>query len=395
MAGWVVRWQCAWRSCPRFAAWFNSVPPGWRAAKPTAGCSAEVDGLAATPPASNGLGIEIGRVRICNGDAQIDNFTLRDAAKRSLVSAAGAKLGLAAVPLGVRLDGLALGSNPPLATVGSVDLHATLGDNEIAIDQTSVNDIRAADDLLVIPNVSIARASVPRTAGPEIVVPLITVGGTAARLERRSDGSWKLPDAAAVQALASGLQEAYALLLANYAKIVPGVRAFAFWLVIVCDGRRDCRQAGADGGQPVAASDIRCHRGWRRLPAVLAAGAQPGGVSRRRRRHRRRIGNRDLSKIARVAPAHGTRPGRPGVAGVDRLVAHAPRFRPGAASRSATACEYRARADRAHQRGTPRCRPGECYRRCRRRRSGRYRPRPCPSGHTDRPCTGQHQQRDD
>ena len=127
---------------------------------------AEVDGLTATPPASNGLGLEIGRVRICNGDTQIENFTLRDAAKRSMVSAAGAKLGLAAIPLAVRLDGIALGSNPPLATVGNVDLRATLGDKEITIDHTAANNIRAADDLLVIPNVSIARVSVPRAGGP-------------------------------------------------------------------------------------------------------------------------------------------------------------------------------------------------------------------------------------
>jgi hypothetical protein len=189
---------------------------------------AEVDGITATPPASNGLGIEIGRVRICNGDTQIENFTLRDSAKRSMVSAAGAKLGLAAIPLGVRLDGIALGSNPPLATVGGVDLRATLGDNEIVIDQTSVDNISAADGLLVIPKVSIDRATVPRTVGPEIVVPLITVVGTTARLERRSDGSWKLPDTAAVRALASGLQAAYTVMLANYAKIVPGVRGLRF-----------------------------------------------------------------------------------------------------------------------------------------------------------------------
>ena len=125
------------------------------------------------------------------------------------------------------------GSNPPLATVGSVDLRATLGDNEIAIERTSVDTIRAVDDLLVIPNVLIARTSVPRAAGPAIVVSLITVSGADARVERRSDGSWKLPDAAAVQVLASGLQEAYAVLLANYARIAPGVRGFAFWLVIV------------------------------------------------------------------------------------------------------------------------------------------------------------------
>src|SRR5205814_121362 len=104
---------------------------------------------------------------------------------------------------------------------GSVDLRATLADNEIAIERTSVDNI-SAGDLLVIPNVSIARTSVPRTAGPAVVVPLITVSGANVRVERRSDGSWQLPDAAAVQVLASGLQEAYAVLLANYARIVPG-----------------------------------------------------------------------------------------------------------------------------------------------------------------------------
>jgi hypothetical protein len=36
-----------------------------------------------------------------------------------------------------------------------------------------------------------------------------------------------------VQALAFSLQEAYALSLANYAKIAPGIRAFAFWLIVV------------------------------------------------------------------------------------------------------------------------------------------------------------------
>jgi hypothetical protein len=193
----------------------------------------EVDGLSFTPPGSNGLGIDIGRVSTCNSEAKIDNFTLRDAAKRSLVSAAGVKLDLAAVPLDVKIDGIALGSNPSLATVGSADLRAELRDREIVIAGASANDIHAADDLLAIPNVSIARTSVPRTPDPEIVVPLVTVSGAAARLERRSDGSWKLPDAAQVQALASSLQEAYALLLANYAKIAPAVRAFAFWLVVV------------------------------------------------------------------------------------------------------------------------------------------------------------------
>ena len=70
---------------------------------------AEVDGLIATPPASNGMGIEVGRVRVCNGDTRIENFTLRDGSKRSLVSAIGATAALAAIPLAVRLDGLALG----------------------------------------------------------------------------------------------------------------------------------------------------------------------------------------------------------------------------------------------------------------------------------------------
>jgi hypothetical protein len=193
---------------------------------------AEVDGLSATPPDSNGLAIEIGRIRACNSDARIENLTLRDAAGNGLVTAAGATLGLA-VPLAARIDGIALGSSPPLATVGSVDLHATLGDKQIAIDRTSANNIRAADDLLVIPSVSLSPTSVPRSPDPEIVVPLITVGGASSRLERRSDGSWKLPDAARVQALASPLQQAYTSLLANYAKIAPAVRAFAFWLVVV------------------------------------------------------------------------------------------------------------------------------------------------------------------
>ena len=48
----------------------------------------------------------------------------------------------------MRVDGIALGSNPPLATAGSVDLRTTLGDKEIAIDQTGANNIRVAADLL-------------------------------------------------------------------------------------------------------------------------------------------------------------------------------------------------------------------------------------------------------
>ena len=169
---------------------------------------AEVDGLTATPPASNGLSLEIGRVRLCNGDTQIENFTLRDAAKRSMVSVASAKLGLAAIPLAVRLDGIALGSNPPLATVGNVDLRTTLGDKEIAIDQTRRTTYRSPD-LLVIPNVDRARPCAACRWSRDRRAP-DHGSDTTARLERRSDGSWKLPDAAAVQALGSGLQEAYA-----------------------------------------------------------------------------------------------------------------------------------------------------------------------------------------
>ena len=81
-----------------------------------------------------------------------------------MVSAVGAKLGLAAIPLAVRLDGIALGSNPFLATVGSVDLRATFGDKEIAIEQTAANNIRAVDDLVLIPNVPRSSCRLSRLA---------------------------------------------------------------------------------------------------------------------------------------------------------------------------------------------------------------------------------------
>ena len=349
--------------------------------------------MSVTPPGSNGLRIEIGRVRTCNSDAQIEDFALRDAARGSLISAGNTSLGLAATPLAVRISGIALGANPPLATVGSVELRATMGDKEIAIDQSSATGIRAADDVLVIPNVSIAHLSLPRTPDPDIGVSLVTVGGTAARLERRPDGTWRLPDAAAARVLASGLQEAYALLLTNYARIRTRGSRVCVLAGDRCDGCGDCGQAGIDGGQPVAARDIRCHPSRRRLPAVLAGRTRPGGLLRRRRRHRGRIGDSHLSPIARMAPAFGAGPGGPGFADVDRLVSHGPRFRSCAAPRPASACDHRARADRPHQRCDSGCPSGKCRRKCCRHRRRTHSPGPRASGHTDRPRTSQHQHR--
>ena len=170
----------------------------------------------------------------------------------------------------------------------------------------------------MIPNVSIARVSVPRAGGPEIVVPLITVSSTTARLERRSDGSWKLPDAAAVQALASGLQEAYASVLANYAKIVPGVRGFAFWLVVGVTLVVIAAKLALTAAVLVATGDSAAYRGWRRLPAVLLPVRNPVVYLAAGAAIAAGLVSRSIANLPEWHQRDGAGPGRPGVAGVDR-----------------------------------------------------------------------------
>ena len=206
-----------------------------RVARGESGCRlfAEAAGVSITPAGPNGVILEIERIRACNSDARFAGLTIRDASNETLVSSAEGRLDLAGGPLAARIEGFALGAKPVLATVGSMDLRATLGDKEIAIGQASATNLRAADDLLVVPYATVAHASVPRIPAPEVVIPLVTAGGAALRLERRADGSWKLPDAGAVRALASGLREVYSSLLAGYARAEAGVHAAAFWLVII------------------------------------------------------------------------------------------------------------------------------------------------------------------
>jgi len=232
---------------------------------------AEAAGISVTPPESNGLRVELGRVRLCNSAGQAERFVLRNAAGMILLSAESAGAEVARVPAAVKIGGIAAGSNPPLVTVRGVDLNAVVSEKTVVLERISATGVRVGDDLLAIPGVSVPALTLPRTDQPEITIPLIAVAGAdaapgtsagrnlaAARCRRRTRA--RLQPAGRVQYDVGRLRQDRAF--HPCVRVLAGARRHA---------HRGGWQAGADGRPAVAACDFRA---LRRLPGTCCTGSR-------------------------------------------------------------------------------------------------------------------------